>query len=108
MDVSEVFFAIADDSRRAIIERLTRGPATIGRATDDLDLGKSSISRHVRVLEDAGLVDRNVRGREHWLSLVPDGFATATAWFAHHHQLWTASLDRLEQLVAELEQEEDL
>lgn len=105
--VDDVFFALADGSRRTIVERLTHGPATVGAATTDLDLGKSSVSRHVKVLEHAGLVARDVQGREHWLSLVPDGFATATEWLAHHHQFWTASLDRLETLVAELEPEDE-
>ena len=101
--MDDVFFALSDPSRRRIIERLSHGAAPVGAATDGLELGKSTISRHVKVLEEAGLVRREVQGREHWLSLVPDGFATATEWFATHHQLWTASLDRLERLVAELE-----
>lgn len=107
MGLDEVLFALADNSRRAIVERLTQGPATVGAATATLELGKSSLSRHVSVLEQAGLVTREVHGREHWLTLVPDGMATATEWFAQHHQFWTASLDRLEGLVAELEQEHD-
>lgn len=100
-----VFFALCDPSRRAIVERLGRGRASVGAATETLALGKSAISRHVRVLEEAGLIRRDVVGREHHLSLVPDGFATVADWFAHHHQFWSSSLDRLEDLVAELERD---
>lgn len=104
--IDAVFFALSDPSRRAIVEHLGMGEASIGEATADLTLGKPAISRHVKVLEEAGLVSRRVVGREHRLSLVPDGFATAVEWFAHHHQFWTSSLDRLGDLVAELEQQE--
>lgn len=101
--IDAVFFALSDPSRRAIVEHLAHGEASIGTATASLDIGKSTISRHVGVLEDAGLVRRRVVGRTHLLSVVPDGFATVADWFAHHRQFWTSSLDRLEALVAELD-----
>lgn len=104
--LDDVFFALSDPSRRRMVERLTAGAATVGSASADLGLAKASVSKHVKVLEEAGLVSRRVVGREHWLSLVPDGFATATEWFTHHHQFWTGSLDRLDALVAELDKEQ--
>lgn len=104
-DIDAVFAALADPSRRAIVEHLAGGEASVGAATATLPIGKATVSRHVKVLEEAGLVRRRVVGREHLLSVVPDGFATVTEWFAHHHQFWTTSLDRLGDLVAELENE---
>lgn len=106
--LDDVFFALSDPARRTIVERLSHGEATVADASADLDLAKSSISKHVKVLETSGLVQRRVAGREHWLSLVPDGFATATEWFTHHEQFWTSSLDRLTELVAELERGEEV
>jgi DNA-binding transcriptional ArsR family regulator len=104
--LDDVFFALSDRARRSIVETLAGGEATVGAAADGLDLAPPSVSKHVKVLERAGLVQRRVVGRQHWLSLAPDGFATAAAWFAHHEQFWAGSLDRLAALVTELEQRE--
>lgn len=97
-----VFAALADPTRRAIVETLTRGEATVGALAAPHDMALPSISKHIKVLEKAGLVTRRVDGRQHWLRLVPDGFRSAADWFAHYEQFWTQSIDRLEQLVAEL------
>lgn len=104
--LDDVFFALSDPARRTIVETLMQGEATVGASAAGLDLAPPSVSKHVKVLERAGLVRRRVVGREHWLSLAPDGFATAAEWFTHHEQFWTGSLDRLSALVAELEQEQ--
>jgi DNA-binding transcriptional ArsR family regulator len=103
--LDEVFAALADPTRRAIVERLAQGSATVGTVAEPHDMALPSVSKHIGVLERAGLITRSVRGRQHWLSLAPEGFATATAWFAHYEQFWSASIDRLETLLGELGEE---
>ncbi|HEX2293228.1 MAG TPA: metalloregulator ArsR/SmtB family transcription factor, partial [Gaiellaceae bacterium] len=63
------FLALSHPARRAIVEKLAQGPATVGAASAGLGLSKPAVSKHVRVLEDAGLVRRDVNGREHRLRL---------------------------------------
>ncbi len=100
-----VFAALADPTRRAIVEQLSRGEATVGTVAAPHDMALPSISKHVKVLERAGLVRRRVEGREHWLHLAPERFATAVEWFAHYQAFWSGSVDRLAQLVSELQEE---
>ena len=89
------------------MERLAEGEATVGTVAAPHDMALPSISKHIKILERAGLVTRRVDGRQHWLRLVPDGFSTAADWFAHYQQFWTGSLSRLEKLVAQLSDESD-
>lgn len=96
-----VFFALADPTRRAILERLAEGEATVGTVAEPHDMAKPSISKHVKVLEQAGLITRRVEGREHWLRLAPEGFSTPAAWFTHYQQFWSDSVDRLGRLLGE-------
>lgn len=100
-----VFFALSDPTRRAIVERLAVGEATVGTVAEPHDMAMPSISKHVKVLEQAGLVTRRVEGREHWLRLAPEGFETPTEWFTHYQQFWSGSVGRLERLLNELEDE---
>ncbi len=100
-----VFFALSDPTRRAILERLALGEATVGTVAEPHDMAMPSISKHVKVLETAGLINRRVEGREHWLRLAPEGFATPAEWFTHYQQFWSGSVDRLERLLDELETE---
>lgn len=105
-ELDVVFAALADTSRRAILQRLSVGEATVGTVAEPLAMALPSVSKHIKVLERAGLVRREVRGREHWLHLVPDGFATGAAWFEHYSAFWSGSADRLAALVAGLETSE--
>jgi len=104
--VDAVFAALADPSRRAILERLAAGDATVGTVAAPLDMALPSVSKHVKVLERAGLVVRRVHGREHWLRLAPHGFASAADWMAHYARFWSASTDRLAEVVADLDSRE--
>lgn len=101
-----VFFALSDPTRRAIVERLTDGEATVGAVAAPHDMAMPSISKHVKVLEHAGLITRRVEGRQHWLRLAPEGFETSAAWFTHYQQFWSRSVDRLEGLLSRIENEE--
>ena len=105
-DLDDVFAALADPTRRAIVEQLAEGTATVGMVAAPHDMALPSVSKHIGVLERAGLIKRSVRGRQHWLTLAPQGFVTAAAWFTHHEQFWTASVDRLEALLTQLAEED--
>jgi len=88
------------------VERLTEGRATVGEVAAPHDMAAPSISKHLKVLEAAGLITRQVEGRRHWLSLAPHGFRDAAEWFTHYDQFWTGSLDRLAGLLTELQEKE--
>jgi DNA-binding transcriptional ArsR family regulator len=98
--------AIAHPVRRTIIERLSDGPATVGQATRDLGLSKSGISKHLKVLEEAGVVSRVIDGRTHRLSLDVGPLEEASAWLELQRSRWTQMLDTLEAYVAEKRQTE--
>ena len=82
------------------MERLAEGPKTVGEAAAGLPLSKPAISKHVRLLEDAGLVRRAVEGREHRLRLVPLQITEAERWIERHRQLWEAKFDAVERFFA--------
>lgn len=88
------------------MERLADGEATVGTVAEPHNMAMPSISKHVKVLEHAGLITRRVEGREHWLRLAPEGFETPAEWFTHYQQFWSGSVDRLERLLMQLEDEE--
>lgn len=104
-ELDQVFAALADPTRRTIVETLAHGEATVGAVAAPHEMALPSISKHVKVLESAGLITRRVEGRQHFLRLVPAGFRSAAEWFTHYQQFWTESLDRLERLLSEIEDE---
>jgi DNA-binding transcriptional ArsR family regulator len=99
------FVALSHPVRRAIVERLARGPATVGDATRGLAVTKPAVTKHVKVLEDAGLVSRSVQGRRHELSLVPAPLTDASAWIERHRVLWEAKFDAVERYLADNDEE---
>lgn len=94
-----LFGAMADPTRRAILDRLARGEARVTDVAADFPISLNSVSKHVRMLERAGLVARTVKGREHLLALNPAAMDEAARWIAHHRQFWEASLARLDEFV---------
>jgi DNA-binding transcriptional ArsR family regulator len=101
------FDALAHPARRAIVARLARGPATVGEASRGLDLSKPAISKHLKVLEETGLVGRTVLGRTHRLELRPRPLAEVERWIERHRSLWEAKFDALERhLEAERKEQE--
>jgi DNA-binding transcriptional ArsR family regulator len=100
------FLALADPSRRSIVARLAvSGELSVGDASADLDLSPAGISKHVKVLEEAGLVRRRVNGRRHLLSLESDRLLLAQDWIDRYRMTWTQSLSRLADLAAQIEEE---
>ena len=107
-ELDQVFLALADSSRRRIVSELAeRGELSVGEASAGLELSPAGITKHVKVLEDAGLVSRRLDGRRHVLSLEADRLLLAEDWIDRYRTLWSTSLDRLARLAGELEEQEE-
>jgi DNA-binding transcriptional ArsR family regulator len=96
MDLDDTLVALADETRRDILKRLSAGDARVTELASPYDISLNSVSKHIRILERAGLVRRRVAGREHFLSLEPGPMDEAAAWMARTRAFWTSRLDRLE------------
>ena len=96
MGLDDTLIALADETRRDILERLAKGDARVTEIAAPFDISLNSVSKHIRILERAGLVRRRVAGRDHFLSLDPGPLDDATAWMQRERLAWTARLDRLE------------
>ena len=90
---NDVFAALAHPLRREIVHRLSGGVATVGEATRDLGVSKPTISRHLKLLEDAGVVSRVIAGRTHRLALRPETLAETSDWIDHQRARWERLFD---------------
>lgn len=104
--LDECFRALAHPTRREILDRLMRGPATVGSVTADFGVAAPTISKHLGVLEDAGLIVRQRVGREHYLALKASPLRDANSWLTRYHRFWSERLDALEELVAKLDDQD--
>ncbi len=98
--LDQVFAAVADPTRRAILATLSRKPATVGEIARPFRVSLNAISKHIKTLERAGLIRREVVGRQHYCRLEPRPLRQATAWLEHHRAFWESRLDALERYVA--------
>lgn len=98
--LDQVFGALADPTRRRIVERLSRRELSVGEIAAEFDISQPAISKHVRVLEESGLLQRRVDGRVHYCSLSPAAMESAARWLDKQRAYWNASLDRLDDLLA--------
>jgi DNA-binding transcriptional ArsR family regulator len=99
--VNDSFKALAHPLRRGIVERLARGQATVGEATSGLGVSKSAISKHLKVLEEAGVVVRVIDGRTHRLALDFTALSEAGDWIDRQHEVWERMLDGVEDYLRE-------
>jgi len=99
-NIDRVSAAIADPTRRRIIERLARGPARISDVAKPFSMSLTGFCKHVKVLERAGLVRRTRRGRENTLELFADPLRDVARWILSYEQFWKSRLDRLEAFFA--------
>jgi DNA-binding transcriptional ArsR family regulator len=90
---NDAFTALAHPTRRRIVERLSGGAATVGEATSGLGVSKPTISRHLKLLEEAGVVTRVIEGRNHRLELRPESLADAAAWLDIQRARWERLFD---------------
>jgi DNA-binding transcriptional ArsR family regulator len=95
------FAALAHPLRRAIVERLASGPASVGEATRGFPVSKPAVSRHLRVLEQAGVVSRAIEGRNHVLRLERRPLAGASEWMERQRALWERKFDVVEEFLGE-------
>ena len=90
---NDAFTALAHPIRREIVERLSGGPASVGALTRDFGVSKPTISRHLKMLEEAGVVSRVIDGRNHRLALRPDTLAETSGWIDRQRTRWEALFD---------------
>jgi len=97
-----VFRALADPTRRAVLERLMRGEAAVVELTGGLHVSQPAISQHLAVLREAGLVAPRQQGRHRIYRAEPAGLAPLIDWIGHHQRFWTRSLDKLKSTLEAL------
>jgi DNA-binding transcriptional ArsR family regulator len=98
-ELDHTLIALADPTRRAILQRLSRGEARVTELAQPFAMSLNAVSKHIRMLERARLVRRRRAGREHLLSLNPQPLDAAAEWIAAQRALWTARLDVLDDLL---------
>ena len=96
-----IWSALSDPTRRAIVERLTRGPTRVTDVAAPFDMSLNAVSKHIKVLESSGLVRRTREGREHTLELDPEPLCEVTRWASEIERFWSEGLDRIEQYFKE-------
>ncbi|HET9794845.1 MAG TPA: metalloregulator ArsR/SmtB family transcription factor [Thermoanaerobaculia bacterium] len=94
-NLDAAFSALADATRRAILARLSLGDATISELARPFPVSLPAVSKHVRVLEQAGLVRTRKEGRAHWCALEPEPMRDASAWLEEYRHFWERRLDAL-------------
>jgi DNA-binding transcriptional ArsR family regulator len=99
--VNDPFRALSHPIRRGIVERLGAGPASVGDATAGFGVSKPAISKHVKVLEETGVVKRDVEGRTHRLSLEPDVLSVAADWMDRQRVHWERLFDVVDEYLKE-------
>ena len=93
--LDRAYAALADPTRRALLAALRAGEARISDLAKPFPMTFAGVSRQLKVLENAGLVRREVRGREHWLSVRPEGLTAAQQWIAEQTAFWSTRADAL-------------
>lgn len=103
LQMDTVFHALGDATRRQMLRDLSRGERTVGQLAEPFDMSLAAASKHVKALESAGLIQREVRGRTHICRLDPRPLEQAHGWLGFYRQFWTERLDALEELLADPE-----
>lgn len=97
--LNAVFHALGDVTRRRMLRRLADGEHTVGELAQPFHMSLAAASKHIKALESAGLIRREVQGRVHRVRLDAAPLAAAEAWLAHYERFWHQRLDRLEALL---------
>jgi DNA-binding transcriptional ArsR family regulator len=100
VDIDTTLSALADGTRRAILDRLSAGPANISELAGPFEMSLAGISKHVRILERAGLVSRQRVWREQRISIERDSLDAAARWFENKRHFWSGRLDALDDAIA--------
>jgi DNA-binding transcriptional ArsR family regulator len=96
-----VFHALGDATRRRMLRELADGERTVGQLAEPFAISLAAASKHIKVLEKAGLIRREVRGRTHRCRIEPGPLASANAWLGFYERFWTDRLDVLDRLLRE-------
>src|SRR5262245_17371124 len=105
--LSMTFAAIADPTRRAILARLSKGEAAVKELARPFDMTLPAISKHLKVLEKAGLIERSREAQSRPCKLRAKPLQEAASWIDHYRTFWEESLDRLDEYLKELQSEPD-
>lgn len=103
--LSQTFSALADPTRRAILARLAEGAATVGELAEPFDISLPAISRHLRVLSDSGLIERQAEAQWRRCSLRGEGLRAAADWIDFYRRFWEVRFDRLDAFLKRTEPE---
>lgn len=98
--LDRVFAALADPTRRHIVEQLSKRTMTPGEIAKAFPISQPAISKHLRVLEESGLLEREISGRVHYITLSPAAMDDVMRWIERQRKYWNATLDRLETLLS--------
>ena len=101
-DLDAVFAALADPTRRAILSRLAAGEASVNEIAAPFAMSQPAVSKHLKVLERAGLVERDVDKQRRPARLRPEPMAAAVSWLEEFRQFWSASFDQLDGLLEQM------
>ena len=99
--LDSTFHALGDATRRQMLRELSRGERTVSQLAEPFAMSLAAASKHIKALESAGLVRRDVKGRTHHVRLDPDALAGAFKWLKYYERFWTGRLDVLERLLRE-------
>jgi DNA-binding transcriptional ArsR family regulator len=94
-----IFHALGDTTRRQMLRDLARGERTVSQLAEPFSISLAAASKHIKALENAGLIHREVRGRTHVCRLAPGPLASAHEWLTYYEHFWTDRLDVLDQLL---------
>lgn len=97
--LDQVFFAQSDQTRRSILARLAQGSATVGELATPFDISAPAISKHMKILQRAGLIERQISGRKHRCSLAMDSLKTAEDWLHFHREFRESRFDALDKYL---------
>lgn len=95
IEMDRTLAALADPTRRAIVARLCEGEARVTEVAAPFEISLNAVSKHLKVLENAGLIRREVRGREHWLAFDGAPLTAASEWIDRYRRFWEGRLDAL-------------
>ncbi len=105
--LSAKFAALADPTRRAILARLAEGEASVGQLAEPFDMSLPAVSKHLKVLEKAGLISRGREAQWRPARLEPMAMRSVAEWLEHYRRFWDASFDRLDNYLKQIQKGDD-
>lgn len=103
--LDSMFHALSDSTRRAMLAQLAKADRTAGELGEPFKISQPAASKHIRVLERAGVIRRAVEGRHHRFQLVPDRLREAERWIADHRRFWEGALKQLDSVLADVQRD---